>query len=146
MKIGQILLAVGLVGAVVYFGNLGIGAADVQFVLGSVNIQSPTTIQITLIVQNVSNATFNINSMSGTVTLNGNVLGNVSAFPPAPIVVAANTQVPINVTLNISLLSIPGVVQQLLSGNSQQLNFIVAGNVNLNSLVVPFSVADTITY
>lgn len=146
MKIGGILLAAAVVGGIIYFGNLGIGAADVQFILGGVQIQGLTTIQVQLIVQNVSNADFKINSMSGTVTLNGNMLGNVSSFPATPIVVKANSQVPINVTLNLSLLSVPGVVQQLLAGTNQQLNFVVTGNVNLNSLVVPFTVQDSITY
>jgi hypothetical protein len=37
-------------------------------------------------------------------------------------------------------------VLNLLQGGGNQLNFVVAGNVNLNALVVPYSVSDTINY
>ncbi len=136
-------LAAG-VGALIYFSNLGVGANDLQILLNNVQINGISDIKITLTIQNVSNATLNIKSMTGTVTLNGSTIGQVSSFTPVD--VEPNSQQNIVVTLNPSLVSLPGVVMSLLNQTGKQLDFVVAGNVNLNNLVVPFSVADSITY
>jgi LEA14-like dessication related protein len=144
MKIIPVLALVAGVGALIYFSNLGVGANDLQILLNNVQIRGVTDIQITLMVQNVSNATLNIKSMTGTVTLNGSTLGNISSFQKVDVL--PNSQQPITVTLNPSLIALPGIVQTLLQGSGKQLEFVVEGNVNLNSLVVPFSVSDTINY
>jgi hypothetical protein len=140
------LLAVGG-GALYYFSQLGVAGATVQFVLGTPQFQSLSQLIIPITVQNVSNAVINLAAMSGQVTINGNSLGNVSYFPPTPTQIAPTSQQIVNFTANINLFSLPSTIQNLVNNvqGSGAYTFVIDGNANINSLVIPFSLTQQVS-
>lgn len=143
------LIAVGGLIALSYF-NLGVTGATMQVVLQNVQFNSLTDWVITLYVQNVSNSAIQVNSLNGTVSVNGTNIGNVSDFSGS-VQVPANSQTAVNVHFSPSLLSIPGIVatfvQGIISGNptGETLNFEVQGFVNVNGNVIPYDEKKTVT-
>lgn len=141
---GSTLLILAVVAFAGYeFLQLGTAANTMQVVFSGVQVNGPLNYTLNLVVQNVSNAAINLNSLAADVTVNGNDLGNVSNF--TPVVIQPNAQTPVNVTLAPSLLSIPGTVAALLNTPTGSFDFKVVGNMNVNSLVLPLNVEKTIT-
>ena len=144
MKTGTALLLAGGGLALLYFGKLATAAATYQLVFKNVSIQSATNWVLTFTLQNVSNATLSLNSLAGTVSVNGNQLGNISMFPASPIIVPPNSQIDLPITLSIGLLGIPGIVAQVTQQAGNSFDFNVVGNMNINGLVAPFN--DDVTF
>lgn len=143
MKTGNLLLLGGAGLIIYYLSQLGVAGKTVQFVFKGVSFLSATKLQIQLMVQNVSNANITLNALTGDVTINGNELGSASTFTPVDIPGASQQQ--INLILDISILSLPSTIINLINQAGNTLNFQVTGNANINSLVVPFSVQQAIT-
>jgi LEA14-like dessication related protein len=143
MKTGTVLLlGVGAVAAY-YFAQLGKAGSTMQIVLSGVQVNSVTDYVITLTFQNVSNATVKINSFTGVVSINDNQVGNVSEF--GPVIINPNSQQAINIHFSPSLLSLPGAIRDLLNNSGGELVFNVNGNANVDNLVLPVNVSDTVT-
>jgi hypothetical protein len=146
MKTGPILLVgCGLL-ALLYFGNLGIAGNVLQYYIQSVNFTGITSGTITLVIQNPSNATIILNSMAGTVAVNGTTLGNISNFQGG-ITIPANQQVPVTLTVAVSLFNTLGSLYAALTNPSgaQPLSFVVAGNANINAgTIIPFNITQTL--
>lgn len=144
---GNTLLFIGLGVAAVYFFGLGQAGNDLQIIFQGVQFHNVNNIQLQFVVQNVSNTAININSMTGVVTVNDNTLGNISTF--TPVSVPANSQAPVNVTLQVSLISLPGALVDLFTNSGGELDFNATGNVNIGGLIhniiVPFNLDKTIT-
>lgn len=142
MKTGTLLV----VGAIAFLGyeflQLNTAGNTLQVVFQGVQVNGPLNYTLNLIVQNVSNATLALNSLAADVTINGNDLGNVSNF--TAITIQPNSQTPVNVTLQPSILSIPGTVQALLANPTGSFDFKITGNMNVNSLVLPLNVEKVI--
>lgn len=146
MKTGTVI-AIGLGAAAVwYYSQLGVAAAVVQVVFSGVTIRSLTDYTLNFMIQNVSNATIELNSMTGVVSVNGNPLGNVSEFKLVQ--VPPNSQAPMNIDFEVSLLSLPGDIEDIVNNKSgnNNLDFKVVGNMNVNNLVLPLTVEQTVTY
>lgn len=143
MKTGTLLL----IAAVAFLGyealQLNTASNTLQVIFNGVQINGPLNYTLNFIALNVSNATVNLNSLAADVTINGNDLGEVTNF--TPIVIQPNAQTPINVTLQPSVLSIPGTVQALLNQPTGTFDFKITGNMNVNSLVLPLNLEKTIT-
>jgi len=139
-----LLLAAGGL-ALIYGSRVATGVNTVNFVLNGVDLSDITNIKLQFLVQNVSNATGVLNSLSGNITVNGNDLGNISDFNP--VTIPPNSQQPINISLRPDLISLPqtiaALIQQNGSGNND-LNFEVTGNANVNGIVLPFDLTKTI--
>lgn len=146
MKILPILAVVGLGLFVWNTAQLGLAAATIQVILQSVDISGLTSYKVTFLVQNVTNATLTVNSMTGTVTVNGNTLGNISTF--TQVVVPPNSQMPIVVTINLSVLNLPSDVIAIINNNTGSLLFAATGYVNVSGVPAPiaFNVQENFTY
>lgn len=146
MKTGTIIL-LGLGALAVYeYSQLGVAAADVQILFDDVSIVSLSNIQITILVQNVSNANIELNSMALAVTMNGQSLGNVSLFPVVPITIQGNSEQPVTVQLTPNWLTIPGAVADLInSGNMDAMSFNATGTANINNIPLPINVTKSTT-
>lgn len=146
MKTGNLLLIGVAVLGLLYVSNLNIAGNTLQYVIESFDFTSLTTWHITIMIQNVSNATINVNSMSGTISVGGTQVGNISEFN-GTLVVPPNSQVPIKVTVNPSIIGLSAeIITAIQSQNGQNtLPFVIAGNVNVDGIVVPFNITQNLT-
>lgn len=137
MKTGTIVLigAAGL--AAYYFAQLGTVAKTVQIVMEDIEPQGLLAYDLVFNVQNVSNASVNLNAMTATVFLNGNSLGTVTDFTKT--LVPGTSQVPVKVRFDLSVLNLPSTIMQLIQSSNPALNFQVTGFANINGFVVPFT-------
>jgi SLAP domain-containing protein len=126
--------------AAFYFANLGVAGATVQFQFAGVEFLSVGQLQITILVQNVSNANIALNSMTLELTANGNDIGNAAVFPQTPIIIQSNSQQPVAVVVNLNWLEIPDTIAQLIQGNISSINFKADGNANINNAVLPIHI------
>ncbi len=140
-----VLLGLGAL-ALYYFGNLGIAANVLQYYIQSVNFTGLTTGSITLVVQNPSGTSIMLNSMAGTIAVNGTYIGNISNFQGG-IEIGANSQQAVTIQVILSLGSIvEGVVQALTNPTgTNPLNFVISGNANIGfGTIVPFNITQTV--
>jgi Late embryogenesis abundant protein len=138
-----VLLGVAAIVGLMYFGNLGVAGNVLQYYIQGVDFTGLTSGTIVLMVQNPSNATIKLNSMAGTISANNSTLGNISNFQGG-ILIPANQQIPVNITVNLSLTSMLGQWFQVLTQptGQNQINFVIA---NINSgLIVPFNINQTV--
>lgn len=144
MKTGEALLLAAVGYGVIYYTGLGVAGNDLQVVFKGFSIDSITQFTVTLTIQNVSNATIQINSLAADVTVDTSDLGNVSYFG-SPITIGANSQVDIPLKLNLSLFAVPAIVKDIMNnlGNSYKIS--VDGNFNANNIPLPLHLSDTIT-
>lgn len=142
MNTGTILLLAGA-GLVAYeFQQLGTAAATVQFQFAGVTFNSITSLNVQLLIQNISNIKCTVNALSGQIIMNDLQIGNISDFQPVDI--AARSQQVVNVLLSLNVLSIPGTIQSLLNNPGAPLDFEIIGNANVNGLILPFDLTKTI--
>ena len=123
--------------------GLGTAAATLNIVFAGVQMNSVTNYTLNFNIQNVTNTLINLNSLAGTVYLNGTNVGNVSTFTPVGI--AANDQTSINLTMDLSIFGIGTAIYNLVNTSGSVLNFEVKGNMNVSSLVLPFDVTNSVT-
>lgn len=142
MKTGTALTVLALGVAFYYFAQLGTAAATVQIVFSGIQPMGLLKYRLNFIIQNVSNATVDLNSLAADVTINGNDVGNISKFGTTQI--GPNSQTTIDADLNVSLLSLPGAIRDLLTNSHGTFDFRVIGNMNINTLVLPVDVEQTI--
>lgn len=143
MKTGNVILAAGVVLGVYYITQLGVATNTVSIIFEGVNIKTATEYEVIMRVQNVSNVSVSVNSMTGTLSLNSNPIADLSFF--GGVTVPANGQVDIPVSVSISLFSLPATVKDLLNGGGSELNFNVTGNANVSGLVLPFDFDKTMS-
>lgn len=87
-------------------------------------------------VQNVSNASFTVNSFVGTLTANGNTLGTASSF--IPVLISANSQTTFPVQIRLNLIGITSDIVNIINGQSgMQQTVNLKGYVNASGLVAP---------
>lgn len=127
----------------VYISNLGQAIATISVIFKTVIINSPLNYTVVLTVQNITNASVTINSMTGVLNLYSNPIANLSDFTPR--IVPPNNQVDIPVTVSLSLLDLPEAVQNVITNQTNKLDFTVTGNINVSGLIVPFNLSNTIT-
>lgn len=143
MKTGTILLIGGAALAAYYFEQLGVAGATVQILFDGVQIKSLTKFTAQFRIQNVSNASVIVRALTGDITLNGSEVGNISMFDEYDI--PATGQKVISVDFTPNLLALPQTVINAINNSGGNLNFQVTGNMNVNTLVLPFSLQEGIT-
>jgi len=134
-------LLIALVGTgVLIFNRLGTASAAsrLNYVFDGVSwkFKDALTIQfdIDLGVQNPTSNSFVIKSFSGNLNLNGYYIGNVSNFTATEI--TANAQTEYRVSLQLSTLSLPTAILNLLQ-TFTHLSGQLQGTVNVDNLAVP---------
>lgn len=136
MKTGTLLL-LGVAGIGVYeLMQLNTAANTFNLVFNGVQPLGLLKYNLQFIVQNVSNATIRLNSLSAEVTVNDYDLGNVSFFPPQPLEIGPNSQTPVNLLLQPNILSIAADAVAFFQNNPSQLDFVMNGNMNINGFVM----------
>lgn len=147
MKAGTLVAVAGGLG-LIYFYNLGTASQTVQVVLSGVQIKGLSDWQLTLMIQNVSNATIVVNSLSGVVNANGKQIATISAFPPGGLQVPANSQQPLIINFSPSVFTLPGAIIDIINSatGNNTIEFNAVGNMNLNSLVLPFNLTQNVSY
>lgn len=147
MKTGTAILLGGIaLIALVHFGNLGVAANVLQYYIMSVDFTGISTGKIILMVQNPSNATITLNSMAGTISANGSVIGNISNFQGG-VEIPANNQTPVTINVALSLTAIVGQLYDILvtPNGANQVAFVITGNANVDGgIIVPFSVTQNV--
>lgn len=145
MKAGDILIIGGIGLGVWYLSRLGLATGTASVIFENIEIKSPTHLQLNLRVQNVSNASININSMTGAVTINNQNFGNVSYFPVGGLVVPANSEIDVPVDLQISIMDLPANISAILNSGGTAANVAINGYVNLNGFVLPLEFDKALT-
>lgn len=143
MKTGTVvLIGIGAYTAW-YLANLGTATNTITVVFKDVKVNGPTDFTVVLTIQNVSNISVTVNSMTGELYLNDNPLAALSNFTQT--IVPANGQVDVSVRVQPSLLDLPSAIQNIITNQSPVLNFSVVGDVNVTGLVLPFNLDKTVT-
>lgn len=88
-------------------------------------------------VQNPTGAAIQLNSLAGSIQVNGSNLGNVSDF--SPVVIAPNSETDIPLYLTANVFGIAGSLLGQLDGNEGAGNFNanLVGTANINNIPVP---------
>lgn len=143
MKTGTILLIGAGAGLLYYISQLGIATNTVSILFEGIQAKSLTDFIVTMRIQNVSNVSVNVNSMTGTLSLFSNPVANLSDFTQRT--VPANGQVDIQLEAAIDLLNLPATIQSVFQNAGSELDFTIAGNANVSGLVLPFSLDKSIS-
>lgn len=145
MKAGDILILGGIGLGVWYLSRLGLASGTASVIFENIEIKSLTHLQLNLRVQNVSNASLTVNSMTGYVTLNDQDFGNVSYFPAGGLVIPANGYVLVPVDLQISIMDLPANISAILNSGGTAANVAIDGFINLNGFVLPLAFDKALT-
>jgi len=142
MKTGTILLLAGGALLALKVFNFGVAGNTLQIVFSGVTPNSALNYTLQFTVQNVTGTAITLNSIAGTVYLNGTNVGTVSSFTPQ--IIAGNAQSIINLTLDLSVFGGVSSIMNLVQTSNAQLNFEVKGNMNVGP-ILPFDVTQSIT-
>lgn len=139
MNAGTILLVGGGLYGIWYLSQLGLATATVQVVFDGISVVALTKLKVRLRIQNISNVAIRVNSMTGNVFLDSydQPLGAISYFDKLEI--PANGEAALNVDLSLSLLDLPSNIANLIESGGTPVTFHVVGNVNVNGLILPFT-------
>lgn len=95
------------------------------------------TINVDFAVQNPTNQTVTIKSVTGSVSVNGEYLANVSAFGDQ--VIAPNSESMLRLTARPSAMGLFNSIRELLTSPAGQVNASFTGSANVDGLVVPIA-------
>lgn len=116
-------------------------AGTVQVVFLGIDIQSINNIVVKLAVQNITSTSVVVNSMSGTLLLNGDQIATMIDFTPRTVAPNSQTEIDINVVPSVF-----GILGATVTG--ENLNFTAQGNVNISGLstpILPFTLEKSVT-
>lgn len=135
----NILWLVGGAAALYFLSRYSFGQ-KINFVLRSLRpggtFLAPT-INVDFAVQNPTNQNVTIKSVTGSVSVNGEYLANVSAFGDQ--VIAPNSESMLRLTARPSALGLFNSIRELLNTPAGQVNASFTGTANVEGLVVPIS-------
>jgi Late embryogenesis abundant protein len=137
MKASQIAI-IAVLGFLGYQALRVLSAVNtVQLVFNGIQPQSALSYNLNFLIQNVTNVTANLNAITGAVYVNGTMVGTLTNF--TPVAIPATSQVSINVNLQVSVLgALSQAVSLIQSGADDGVTIEVKGNMNVDSLVIPF--------
>jgi LEA14-like dessication related protein len=95
------------------------------------------TINVEMAVQNPTNSTIKIKSITGSLSLNNKYLANVSAFGDQT--VAPNSESTLRLVARPSALGVFESVRELLTAPAGQVKAIFEGSANVDGIVVPIT-------
>lgn len=141
LKVKSLLLPAALfIGWLVYSQKKALD--QLQFLVQGVGIKFDNftpILKVDLMCQNVSNETFKINSIVGSLYSNNNYIGNVSNFTQISVLPSSQIIVPIEIRLSLT-----GIVSDLInlittkSGITQ--NLVLNGYINASGIVAPLNI------
>jgi hypothetical protein len=109
------------------------------FIPKGIGVQSGG-LNLILGVQNPTGSAIQLNSLAGSINVNGSPIGNVSNFSPQ--IIAPNQETDVPLYLSANLFGIAGSVINQLDGNEGSGNFRanLTGTANVNNIPVPVSI------
>lgn len=117
----------------------GSAASTLSFSIAGLNFSFAGLVPIVTVsiaIQNTSNQDLVINSVAGSLYINGEYTANVSSFDKLNI--PANSERTYSITLRLSLTGVVNTVVDILSGASNlTANIRFAGNMNFENLQIP---------
>jgi LEA14-like dessication related protein len=138
----DILIIGGLITAFIFFG----GAQTVnslKFVATGVgfDVSNPLSpiVNVSVIVQNPTSNSLQLNSFAGTATVNGTSSGNVSYF--TPVLIAANSQTTITLQIRLSDAGIISDLLNFINAGTGAILIAVNGTANVNGAGLPVSLS-----
>lgn len=142
MKNNTIFLVVGgLVAYLILMEKRAI--ANLNYVIAGISLTFSGIVPvlgINILIQNVSNQSFDITSFVGSLTIDGTYVGDVSSF--TPVIIAGSSQAYMNVKVNLSLIGIVSDLINLMNSKSGiPKKLVLSGNINVNNIVAPLSLS-----
>jgi hypothetical protein len=107
-------------------------------VTGAAFSGSSPLLNVTILVQNTSGSSLQLNSFAGNVLSNGNLIGNVSNF--SPITIPGNSQLLMPVTLLLQPIGIVNDIIQAVQNSHFIQNISIKGQANVNNFQLPVNV------
>jgi hypothetical protein len=144
MKGTTVLLGAAVLYGIYSISQLGLAANTINVVFQGVNFNSLTSLTANMLVQNITNASVTVNSMTGNLLMNGKQLASISDFTQR--VIPPNGQVTVPVNVSLSLLSLPGDIISLTQLSGQTIDFTATGNTNVSGLILPFNLDLPVTF
>lgn len=105
------------------------------------SITAPT-VNVELAVQNPTNQTATIKSITGSLSINGNAIANLAAFGDQKI--AANSESILKLTARPSAVGVFQTVKQLFTSAPGTISANFTGSANVDGLVVPINETQTV--
>lgn len=100
------------------------------------------TVSVELAVQNPTNQTATIKSITGALSINGNAIANLAAFGDQKI--AANSESTIRLTARPSAVGVFQTVKELFTAAPGTISANFTGSANVDGLVVPINETQTV--
>ena len=91
---------------------------------------------LTLVAQNTSNKDFKLNSLSGNLSANNYLVGNISVFNQA-VMITRNAQTPIDMEIRLSLIGIANDVVRAITTGNLVVNMELNSYANIDGVQVP---------
>lgn len=137
--LGAVLIIAGVAG--LYLWNLKKAAGNLQYFPGNITGFDlfPPTIYVELIVQNTSNISFVISSLSASVLSDSTLIGNVSDFTPVQI--PANNQGVLPLRLTLMPVGLANDIISMINGGAGTRTILISGSVNANGTQQAFSLS-----
>jgi LEA14-like dessication related protein len=100
-------------------------------------------VSVRLGVQNPTANPIQLNSLAGSLVINGNAVGNVSSF--LPVTIAPNAETVLDLTIIPNMFGAASQVLNLIEGNefNTKLNPSLQGTANVNNIAVPLNISLT---
>ena len=130
-------------GAGLYIWNLKRSAENLQYYPGNItgfSIDGVSPIVYTeLVIQNTSNNEFTLNALSGNVTCDGTLVGNISNF--SPVIIRPRSEGVLPITLKMFPIGLVNDIISAITGGVRGKVLEVVGSVNADGVQVPFSLS-----
>lgn len=140
MKIWE-WIAIGVAG---YFGyelwQKYEAGSNLQVNLQNVDLSGFPNVKVNLSVMNITSTPLTVDSIAGSLIVNGVPLGNFESSQT--VTLQPNALTPYSISFNTSLLNLPNAVLQVINQLGGALNFVINGAANVDGIPtpVPFNV------
>lgn len=136
----EALLLTGIA-AFLYLGNRARSIANLTFfphgVSGMAFEGMNPVAYLDILVQNPSNVSIDINSLSGNVLADGTLVGNVSNF--TPVALAGNSEAVVRVKVRLQLLGLVNDIISAFQAGHLQKNLAIDGTANVDGVQYPLN-------
>lgn len=97
---------------------------------------------VNIVISNPTSQDFNVSSLSGSLSINGQSIGVVSSFQKT--LIAANSQAIYPITIVIGLVGAGLDIFNLISNPSGGLSLQISGTANIEGVAIPVNVTDKV--
>ena len=144
MTQGEKLLGLGVIGVIAFWlYSKSRALASLVFTPGTIRGMQMTgggiVVDLTIIAQNTSSATLQVDSFAGNVTCDGSIIGNISDF--IPVFIPANSQSLVPVTISMNPLDLVNEILRAWNTSSTQKTINISGYANVSGAQLPVALS-----